>query len=56
MLIERYKETVERHRSEGRDTKPAEDLLRALERTQQVFERDLGDLARLGATWRDSNE
>ena len=40
-LIERQKEMVERHRSEGRDTKPAEDLLAALERTQKVFERDL---------------
>jgi hypothetical protein len=40
-MIERCKETVERHRIEGRDTKPAEDLLAALERTQEVFERDL---------------
>jgi hypothetical protein len=41
VMIERCKKTVERHRSEGRDTKPAEDLLAALERTQEVFERDL---------------
>jgi coenzyme F420-reducing hydrogenase alpha subunit len=40
-LIEWQKEMVERHRAEGRDTKPAEDLLAALEQSQQVFERDL---------------
>ena len=41
LLIERQKEMVERHRLEGRDTKPAQDLLTALEHTQEVFERDL---------------
>jgi hypothetical protein len=41
VMIERCKKTVERHRIEGRDTKPVEDLLAALERTQEVFERDL---------------
>ena len=40
-LIEWQKQMVERHRAEGRDTKPAEDLLAALEQTQQVFEHDL---------------
>jgi hypothetical protein len=44
LLIERHKEMVERHRVEGRDTTPAENLLAALERTQQVFERDLARL------------
>jgi hypothetical protein len=41
VLIERQKEMVERHRLEGRDTKPAQDLLTALENSQEVFERDL---------------
>jgi hypothetical protein len=41
LLIERQKEMVERHRLEGRDTKPAQNLLTELERTQEVFERDL---------------
>ena len=44
LLIERHKEMVERHRVEGRHTTPAENLLAALERTQQVFERDLARL------------
>jgi hypothetical protein len=44
LLIERHKEMVERHRVEGRDTTPAESLLATLERTQQVFERDLARL------------
>jgi hypothetical protein len=44
LLIERHKEMVERHRVEGRDTTAAENLLVALERTQQVFERDLARL------------
>ena len=44
-LIEWQKKMVERHRAEGRDTNPAEDLLGALERTQEVFERDLARLA-----------
>jgi len=46
LLIERQKEIVERHRLEGRDTKPAQDLLTAFEHTQEVFERDL---TRLGS-------
>ena len=41
LLIGRQKEIVERHRLEGRDTKPAQDLLTAFERTQEVFEQDL---------------
>jgi hypothetical protein len=41
LLIERQKQIVERHRLEGRDTKPAQDLLTAFERTQEVFEQDL---------------
>ena len=45
LLIERQKEMVERHRFEGREHKPAQDLLTELERTQEVFERDLTRLA-----------
>ena len=41
LLIERQKQIVERHRLEGRDTKPAQDLLTAFEHTQEVFESDL---------------
>jgi len=44
LLIKRQKEMVERHRVEGRDTKPAEDLLAAFERSQKVFERELARL------------
>jgi len=44
LLIKRQKEMVERHRVEGRDTKPAEDLLAAFEHSQKVFERDLARL------------
>ena len=44
LLIERQKEMVERHRVEGRDTKPAEDLLAAFEQSQKVFERELARL------------
>ena len=44
LQIKRHKEMVERHRAEGRDTKPAENLLAAFERTEQVFERDLARL------------
>ena len=47
LLIERQKEMVERHRLEGRDTKPAQDLLTAFEHTQQVFERDLTRLEQM---------
>ena len=53
VMIERYKETVERHRSEGRDTKPAEDLLAALERTQKVFERDLARRTKQMVTYKN---
>jgi len=45
-LIEHYKELFEKHRVEGRDTKPVEDLLDTLQRTQQVFEHDLAELER----------
>ena len=45
-LIDHYKELLEKHRLEGRDTKPIEDLLETLERTQQVFEHDLAELER----------
>ena len=44
LLIERQKAMVERHRAEGRDPKPAEDLLAAFERSQKVFERELARL------------
>ena len=44
LAIARQREMVERHRAEGRDAKPAENLLSVLERTQKVFERDLADL------------
>jgi len=44
LLIKRQKEMVERHRVEGRDVKPAQDLLAAFERSQQMFERDLARL------------
>jgi hypothetical protein len=44
IAIARQKEMVERHRAEGRDWKPAENLLSVLERTQKVFERDLAEL------------
>ena len=47
LLIKRQKEMVERHRVEGRDVKPAQDLLAAYERTQQVFERDLTRLEQM---------
>ena len=47
LQIEWQKEIVKRHRAEGRDTKPAEDLLAALERSQLVFERDLARLERM---------
>jgi hypothetical protein len=40
-LITRQREMVERHKSEGRDSAPAQNLLVVLERTQQVLERDL---------------
>lgn len=42
--IERLKKMVERHRVEGRDSKPAEDLLAAFVRSQRVFEHDLARL------------
>ena len=46
-IIDYHKELLERHRTDGRDTKPAEDLLEALERSQKVFEHDLAELERL---------
>jgi hypothetical protein len=45
--IERHKKLLESHRIEGRDTKPAEDLLAAFERSQKVFEHDLARLERM---------
>jgi len=45
-LIERQKQIIERHSAEGRDTKPAEDLLAALEHSQKVFQHDLAELER----------
>ena len=42
--IVRQKEMIERHRTEGRDTELAEDLLSVFERTQKVFERVLAEL------------
>ena len=44
LLIERQTRIVESHRAEGRDTKPAEDLLAAFECSQKVFERELARL------------
>jgi hypothetical protein len=44
LQIERLKKMVEGHRVEGRDSKPAEDLLAAFERSQRVFEHDLARL------------
>ena len=35
LMIERQKKMVERHRAEGRDSKPAQDLQTVFERTQQ---------------------
>ena len=40
-LIVRQREMVDRHKSEGRDSAPAQNLLVVLELTQQVLERDL---------------
>jgi hypothetical protein len=45
-LMDRLKEMIKRHRAEGRDPKPAEDLLATFERSQKVFERDLAKLER----------
>ena len=47
-LIGRQREMVERHKSEGRDPAPAQNLLAVLERTQQVQERDLVQLMQTG--------
>jgi hypothetical protein len=44
LIIVHQRQMVERHKTEGRDTKAAEELLAVLERTQKVFERDLADL------------
>jgi hypothetical protein len=46
LQIEWLKKMVEGHRVEGRDSKPAEDLLAAFEHSQKVFERDLAELER----------
>ena len=46
LLIIRQREMVERHKAEGRDPTPAQNLLAVLERTQQVLERDLTKLMR----------
>jgi hypothetical protein len=45
-VIDHYKELFEKHRVEGRDTKPVENLLETLEYTQEVFEHDLAELER----------
>ena len=42
--IEHYKELLEKHRAEGRETKPVEALLETFERSQKVFEYDLARL------------
>jgi hypothetical protein len=47
-LIGRQREMVERHKAEGRDPAPAQNLLAVLERTQQVLERDLAQLVQTG--------
>ena len=44
--IEYYKELLEKHRAEGRDTRPVEALLETFERSQKVFENDLAQLKR----------
>jgi len=44
LLIIRQREMVERHKAEGRDSAPAQNLLVVLERTQQILERDLAQL------------
>ena len=44
LIIVHQRQTVERHKAEGRDTKAAQELLAVLERTQKVFERDLAEL------------
>ena len=41
LLIIWQREMVGRHKAEGRDPTPAQNLLAVLERTQQVLERDL---------------
>jgi hypothetical protein len=46
LLIIRQREMVERHKAEGRDPIPAQNLVAVLERTQQVLERDLAELMR----------
>ena len=45
-VIEYYKELLEKHRAQGRYTKPVEALLEAFERSQKVFEYDLARLER----------
>lgn len=46
LLINRQHEIVVRHKAEGRDPTPAQNLLAVLERTQKVLERDLAALMR----------
>lgn len=46
LLIIRQREMVERHKAEGRDPVPAQNLLSVLERTQRVLEHDLAELMR----------
>jgi hypothetical protein len=48
LLIGRQREMIERHKAEGRDPAPAQNLLAVLERTQQVLERDLAQLMQTG--------
>ena len=46
VVIEYYKELLEKYRAEGRNTKPVEALLETFERSQKVFEYDLAELER----------
>lgn len=46
LLIIRQREMVERHKAEGRDATPAQNLLSVLERTQKALEHDLAALVR----------
>ena len=44
LTIVRQRQMVEKFKAKRRDTKAAEELLAVLERTQNVFERDLAEL------------
>lgn len=46
LLIIWQREMVERHKAEGRDPTPAQNLLTVLERTQRVLVRDLAEIMR----------